>query len=74
MKKLIITAAVAMFLTTSFAQQSRRVRKDEKKQEKMDKKMTERENARHAGNGKKAEKDLRKMEKKEDKLNKKAEK
>jgi len=74
MKKWIITAIMAAFLTTTYARQAKDVRKDEKKQEKMDKKMTERENARHSNNGRKAERDLHKMEKKERKLNKKAEK
>ena len=74
MKKYMITFAIVLSMTTSFAQQSKDVRKDDKKQEKLDRKSTEMEHATRNNNGKKSLKKLHKMEKKEDKLNKKSEK
>jgi len=74
MKKCMFMFAMVLCMTTSFSQQSKELRKDEKKQEKMNRKSSEMELATRSNNGKRSLKKMHRMEKKEDKMNKKSEK
>ena len=67
MKKYFLFVPLILCITTCFALQVESGNKYEKKQEKMDKKSTEMENATRKGNDKKAIKKTRKMDKKEKK-------
>ena len=73
MRKFLFTCIVVFCLTTVYAQDDGG-KKAIDKQEKMDKKSTEMENATRKNKGRKSLKKMNKMEKKEQKLNKKADK